>query len=195
MHENESSLIEWWQRFYWRIPTVDQSRMKGRRLWLQNFGWPWKKYVVPNGPKKPLPKSKMSQNVVIIYTQTLPKCFSWEACGCVFSVLSFSVDTHGSGGSWWHCQSPKRGRTHRQSGPADLQDCSPSAQWLCNTQKYRHLITLFCLAFSSSICLSLRLLHTFTHTQCWRNYSSLPSYQVHHTGRSLATVKLPLRKI
>ena len=68
-----SSLIDWQQRLYWRIPSVDQSPTNECTLWLPISACLKKKCVCAPTTKKLLPKYKTkrkttSQNVIIIHS-------------------------------------------------------------------------------------------------------------------------------
>lgn len=70
-------------RHQWRISKVDQSPTSAC--------FEEKKIVCARTAEKKIKKSKTTNNVnlffVIIYAQTVPSCFGWEACGCLLPTL------------------------------------------------------------------------------------------------------------
>jgi hypothetical protein len=57
------------------------------------IGLAFRKKCVPEQLKKPSPKSKTSQNGVIIYAQILLKFYGWEACGRLKEWVSRTEDS------------------------------------------------------------------------------------------------------
>lgn len=64
-------------------------------------------------------------------------------CVCDECVSTRVVCAYSSGGSWWRCPSPGRGKSRRLNDPADPQECNPSTLWPWNTHAHTYSIHTF----------------------------------------------------